>query len=146
MTTSNDNRRRSTKIHWVTAAVAATILPCGVIAADRDLSEWIQKNLSDDYAQCAAYFFVIANTPGVPESVTTQYETMYELSLNRSINLGGEQRAVAAYKLSAESMLRTIKKDGDDAIMVLMEQHGFRCKDLMEDPQSRIDTLKRQTE
>lgn len=112
------------------------------------INDYIFTNLQQDYTNCYCYYKI--SEEGVKRSKTSQKDDAVEKlaeaaerSLMGAFKVGEElnmklEAMTARVKLSLESMKKEVDEDYVN-ISILIDKYGYMCRDLINDPKSRVD-------
>ena len=112
------------------------------------INDYIFTNLQHDYTNCYCYYKI--SEEGVKRTKTSLKDEAVEKlaeaaerSLMGAFKFGEElnmkQEAMTArVKLSLESMMEKVDDDYVN-ISILIDEYGYMCRDLINDPKSRVD-------
>ena len=100
-------------------------------------SERAINNYAHDLAQCAAYFMLVSNAPGLDEATSKKlWDSGMSLSV-LSAQLTSEKLALARVELEMKTMQREMENTWDN-LVIINNEYGYFCKDLAENPESRL--------
>ena len=99
--------------------------------------ERARTNMAHEAAECVAYFITVSQAPRL-DTETKDHLLGYGKSLiEMSAKLTTEKLAHARADLASKTMLREL--DGDwGNISILNNKYGYPCKDLIADPNARM--------
>lgn len=110
------------------------LLPLPVSAYD---SQRAANNLAHELANCGAYFFLMAEMPGLKEDTKKALTERGAIAMETSTGLTSQKVAWARFSLALEEMRRDMESDWSN-VSVVHAKYGYQCKDLIEDPTSRM--------
>jgi hypothetical protein len=85
-----------------------------------------------------AYFAVIQNAPGVGPTIESQSHDAFNIAYQYSVDFSSEKLTKARIELAIKGMLRDIDRTWTN-ISILINQHAYECKDLLEKPVERLE-------
>lgn len=96
------------------------------------------NNLAHDFAQCAAYYTLASKGAGKRDAdLALKMNQAANLALEMSTELTSKKVTAARYNMSLKSMM----DDMDDTFnnfSIVINQYADQCKELMDDPKTRL--------
>ena len=112
------------------------------------INDYIFTNLQEDYTNCYCYYKI--SEEGVKRTKTSlkdeavkklaeaaERSLMGAFEVGEALNMKLEAMT-ARVKLSLESMKKEVDEDYVN-ISILIDKYGYMCRDLINDPKSRVD-------
>ena len=94
-------------------------------------------NLSHEMAECAAYFAVISEMPGLDEDTKAALQTKSGGMLVAAIQISNTEVAQARAELAMKTMAREMKNNWSN-VSIINNKYGYLCIDLFDDPEARM--------
>ena len=112
------------------------------------INDYIFTNLQHDYTNCYCYYKI--SEEGVKRTKTSLKDEAVEklaeaaerslmgaFKVGEALNMK-QEAMTARVKLSLESMKKEVDEDYVN-ISILIDKYGYMCRDLINDPKSRVD-------
>jgi len=96
------------------------------------------ENLANELAACAGYYSLIINLPDVPAGAQKHTNDAGTKALSLAIELADEKRAMATMAIKAQEMAQDMGRDWGNVDIVMNEWDDL-CKDLLRDPDARLE-------
>jgi len=119
-------------------------------AEDDAITNEIIDNISSEFVECSCYYSIIAQGLGKKgeKPLAEKYKEDAFTAFSYAVTVAEEGRSkemaqkvtLARFTLGMESMLKEINNDFSNS-SILMNKYGFRCKDVMENPEAMMKEL-----
>lgn len=113
---------------------ALLLIPTLCFAYD---GERAKNNLAHEFAECGAYYMLVAGAPGLSPETASGLQKKGEKAAEFSIELSTPDLTRARHELAVKTMMRELKGTWDK-ISIINNQYGYPCIDLMENPEARM--------
>ena len=110
------------------------LVPVTVLAYD---GERAKNNLAHEFAECGAYYMLVAGAPGIAQDMASGLQKRGEKAAEFSIELSSSDVTRARHELAIKTMMRELKGTWDN-ISIINNKYGYPCIDLMENPKARM--------
>ena len=116
----------------LTLLIIYTALPVAAYEKGR-----ARTNFAHELAECAAYFVVSSNAPGLGEALKNKLSSIGQNLLVLSANLTSQELALARLELAVKIMKEEIKSNWEN-MSILNNKYGFDCKKVKNNPEDRL--------
>ena len=100
-------------------------------------TERAMNNFAHELADCAAFYMLSSKAPGLDESTSKKLLDGGLVFSELSAKFTNEKLALARFELAVESMGREMENNWSN-FSILLNKYGYPCKDLLENPEAKL--------